>query len=767
MKLLQVVFVTLMLAGTLLLAQSDRVSLTNQANGLSAAERARSGLRANFSEIAQAALFPQMRTGAGPHSRNLAVKSEAQAGLEQVLYAFQSSPDGSSPLGPLIFDSKGDLYGTTYGGGAGYGIVFEVGPNGSGGWKETILYTFQGGSDGANPSAGLIFDQAGNLYGTTSAGGANKDGTVFELSPSGSGEWTETVLYSFGASSSDGVAPSSPLIFDPLGNLYGTTELGGVSSYCGSVGCGTVFELIRNGSGGWTETVLYNFGANSADGGRPVSPLIFDRKGNLYGTTAEGGSGGCTLLFIGCGTAFELSPKGSGGWTETVLYNFLGGANGQDGEGPAAGLIFDQAGNLYGTTEFGGNSGCSYSGYPLGCGTVFELSPGGSGSWTETILYRFQPTNDGTNPQAGLIFDQAGNLYGTSSEGTSNAGAVFELTPNGSGGWTEVLLYAFQGKSDGSGPNSALIFDESGNLYGETGGGGAGHGVVFKVTKASLGELSPASLSFPSQPVGFAANLQATILKNGGSLPMTITSIQITGADSSDFRQSSNCPATLPPNSSCMINVSFDPTTSGTRNGVLTIIDSAINTPQTVPLTGMGQDFSMAPSSGASATVTPGKNAQYTIALAPLDGFSETVALSCTGAPAMSTCSVSPSSWKLNGSSPTPVTVLVATTASSAGLIYPGGLAPTNTRIALWLAFSGLPAVVLLGTGRKRRGSAICGVLLLCVLSLVTMWSACGGGSGMGGSGTPAGTYTLTVTGTYSSGSASLEHSTKLTLVVQ
>jgi Abnormal spindle-like microcephaly-assoc'd, ASPM-SPD-2-Hydin len=342
---------------------------------------------------------------------------------------------------------------------------------------------------------------------------------------------------------------------------------------------------------------------------------------------------------------------------------------------------------------------------------------------------------------------------------------VFELTPDGSGGWTEILLYAFQGKSDGSGPNSALVFDEAGNLYG-TAGGGVG-GIVYKVTKVSLGELSPASLSFPSQPVGFASNLQATTLKNGGSLPMTVTSIQITGADSSDFRQSSNCPATLPPTSSCVINVSFEPTTSGTRNGVLSITDSAINTPQTVPLTGMGQDFSMAPSSGASATVTPGKNAQYTIALTPLDGFSETVALSCTGEPAMSTCSVSPSSWKLNGSGPTPVAVLVATTASSAGLIYPGGLAPANSRIALWLAFSGLPAVVLLGTGRKRRRSAICGVLLLCVLSLVTMWSACGGGSGMGGSGTPTGTYTLTVTGTYSSGSANLAHSTKLTLVVE
>jgi uncharacterized repeat protein (TIGR03803 family) len=321
MKPLQVVCISLMLAGRLLLAQSDRVSLTNQANGLSAAEQAQSGLPAN-SSMAQAALFPQMRTGSGPHSRNLAVKSEAQAGLEQVLYAFQSSPDGSLPSGPLIFDSKGDLYGTTYGGGAGYGIVFEVGPSGSGGWKETILYTFQGGSDGANPNAGLIFDQAGNLYGTTSAGGANKDGTVFELSPSGSGEWTETVLYSFGASSSDGAFPSSSLIFDGLGNLYGTTQGGGVSSYCGSGGCGTVFELSPNGSGGWKETVLYSFGANSSDGSQPNSPLTFDRKGNLYGTTPGGGNSCEELLFNGCGTVFELSPNGSGGWTETVYITF-------------------------------------------------------------------------------------------------------------------------------------------------------------------------------------------------------------------------------------------------------------------------------------------------------------------------------------------------------------------------------------------------------------------------------------------------------------
>jgi uncharacterized protein (DUF2141 family) len=280
--------------------------------------------------------------------------------------------------------------------------------------------------------------------------------------------------------------------------------------------------------------------------------------------------------------------------------------------------------------------------------------------------------------------------------------------------------------------------------------------------------LSPANINFPNQYVGTSGLPQTVVLTNIGNATLTITSVS---AAPNDFGVLSACGSTLSANSSCNIGVFFDPTTTGARNGTLTVTDDAAGSPQTVPLAGVGQDFSVAPSSSSSATVTPGQRAQYTIAVAPLGGFNQMVTLSCTGAPTMSTCSVSPSEVKLSGSGSTPVTVSVATTGSSATLMYPGGLTPTRIKLALWLALSGLPGVVLLGSGRrKRRGRARFGLLLLCVLSVVLMWTACGGasGNGNGGSGgTPVGSYNLTVTGQFSSGSANLVHSTKLTLVVQ
>jgi hypothetical protein len=359
----------------------------------------------------------------GGRTRRRTAKQQVQNGPEQVLYAFQGGSDGSSPSSGLIFDSSGNLYGTTAEGGggactngfAGCGTVFELSPNGSGGWMESMLYSFQGGSDGASPSSGLIFDQAGNLYGTASHGGVfvgGNDGlgTVFELSPNGSGGWTESVLYSF-QGGSDGEYPQG-LIFDQRGNLYGTTSGGGGT--CGKFGvgtCGTVFELSPNGSGGWTETLIYVF--QSSDGiWNPNPGLVFDEAGNLYGTTPQtGGSAGC-FNGLGCGAVFELSPNGSGGWREALLYAFRGGS---DGGYPTPMLIFDRAGNLYDTAEQGGQAQCPSTDF--GCGTVFELSPNGSGGWTKTTLYSFQGGSDGWNPQAGLIFDETGNLFGTTSGG--------------------------------------------------------------------------------------------------------------------------------------------------------------------------------------------------------------------------------------------------------------------------------------------------------------------------------------------------------------
>src|ERR1019366_2578878 len=277
--------------------------------------------------------------------------------------------------------------------------------------EEKVLHNFNNdGTDGYYPEVGLIVDAAGNLYGTTTAGGAYNSGTGFELTPAAGGGWTETVLHNFG-NGTDGATPYAGLIFDAAGNLYGTTQYGG------TYGVGTVFELTPAGGGSWTEKVLYSFNHNGADGGVPAAGLIFDAAGNLYGTTVNGGTGSNCVL--GCGTVFELTPAAGGGWTEQVLHSFNN--NGADGSTPFAGLIFDAAGNLYGTTFAGGT---------YGYGTVFELTPAAGGGWTETVLHNFGNGTDGTAPYAGLIFDAAGNLYGTTFVGgTYGYGTVFEVTP--------------------------------------------------------------------------------------------------------------------------------------------------------------------------------------------------------------------------------------------------------------------------------------------------------------------------------------------------
>ena len=241
--------------------------------------------------------------------------------------------------------------------------VFELSPKEGDGYTETVLHSFGDGSnDGQNPEAGLILDGAGNLYSTTPVGGIHGWGTVFELSPREGGGYTETVLHSFDYNGSDGAYPLAGLIFDGTGNLYGTTNEGGIHTTCfGYPGCGTVFELLPRQGGGWTETVLHSFGSGT-DGIVPAAGLIMDTAGNLYGTTYEGG-------IRGGGTVFELSPREGGGYTETVLHSF---GSGTDGYFPFAGLIFDAAGNLYGTTDYGGiHETCDLN----ACGTVFELVP--------------------------------------------------------------------------------------------------------------------------------------------------------------------------------------------------------------------------------------------------------------------------------------------------------------------------------------------------------------------------------------------------------
>ncbi|MGA8732828.1 MAG: choice-of-anchor tandem repeat GloVer-containing protein [Terriglobales bacterium] len=372
-----------------------------------------------------------------------------------------SRKDGLGPVAGVIFDQSGNLYGTTSGGGNdGNGTVFELTPNSDGTWTESVLYIFcslMDCIDGAGPWGGVTFDRSGNLYGTTEGGGANGLGTVFELAPSRDGAWTESVLYSF-AGADDGADPRASITFDQAGNVYGTTHYGG-----GPNDRGTVFKLAQNGEGGWTESVLHRFGGGW-DGAYPWA-VIVDKVGNLYGTTNEGGGD------AEGGTVFELTSSSDGNWRESVLHRFSGG---RDGDGPWAGLILDVAGNLYGTTWAGGTHSS---------GTVFELMPNSDGRWTEKVVYPFKGGREGAEPFSGLCLDAARNLYGTTRVGgRGNYGVVFKLVPNPNGAWQETVLHSFV-DHPGATPFAGVILDAAGNLYGtDPGDSFTTFGSVFEIT---------------------------------------------------------------------------------------------------------------------------------------------------------------------------------------------------------------------------------------------------------------------------------------------
>jgi uncharacterized repeat protein (TIGR03803 family) len=448
--------------------------------------------------------------------------SAASAGSStlKTLYGFKGN-DGAYPVGRLLLDSSGNIIGTTPSGGPlADGVVFELTPSKDGGtWNRTLLRVRVGwGADGAN--GGVISDQAGNLYGTTLAGGPFRGGTVFELSPpkQQGGAWIFTVLHAF-QWGKDGARPYGGVVIDQAGNLYGATSLGGGSKNCtksGENGCGTVFQLTPpSQSGGyWTENVIYRF-QGGTDGATPIAGLTIDNFGNLYGTTLDGGAYGSGTVFevtpsasaltahdareprtflpipTGVdGTVFQLSPpvaKG-GAWTESILHSF----NGSDGANPYGGLTLDAAGNLFGAATYGGNFGCAFGN---SCGLVFQLQPPAQqgGAWTENILYEFPAGSlQGANPYAGVVLDAKGNLYGTTESGgfiqypkcNYGCGLVFKLSPPQHGGpWTETILYEFQGGSDGANPGGDLIFDNKGVLYGTSQGGdpGGGTGTVFQI----------------------------------------------------------------------------------------------------------------------------------------------------------------------------------------------------------------------------------------------------------------------------------------------
>ena len=398
----------------------------------------------------------------------LIIAGFGQTAQEKVLYNFCSSPDcvdGKQPHGKPVVDKAGNLYGTTMTGGSdclqsgGCGTVFELSPSASGMWRETVLYSFcvnnvQNCPDGANPVAGLVFDSAGNLYGTTQNGGTYGLGTIFQLIPQSS-TWSESVLWSFGATG-DGRAPLCDLIFGTSGKLYGTTSGGG--AYNG----GTVFRLVPHSGGQWSEEILLSFGPGTGNGYGPEAGITFDKAGNLYGTTLRGGSNG-----LGLGVVYKLSPNPQLPWTETVLFKFSTGTGGN----PVSTVSFDLLGNLYGTTSEYGSSN----------GSIFKLSPRGK---EYSLFFLGQP--DGSAPYAGLLMNRSGDTaYGTTfAGGMGGEGAIFQVH-----GTKEVVLYSFcsqPGCLDGATPYASLIA-RNGILYGTAVGGGANQwGVVYQTSSTQI-----------------------------------------------------------------------------------------------------------------------------------------------------------------------------------------------------------------------------------------------------------------------------------------
>lgn len=362
----------------------------------------------------------------------------AHAQTYTVLYNFNPAGfTGFSPEASVVFDPAGNLYSTTNLGGANdsnYGTVFELSPNGT----ETLLHTFiytPNGTDGESPSAGLVRDSSGNLYGTTPFGGTHNMGTIFEIDSSG----TESILHNFSGGAADGAYPFfANLIMDSAGNLYGTTNEGGAFA------SGTVYQL----SPGGVLSVLYAF-TGGKDGAFPYSSLVMDPAGNLYGIAER---------------IFRLSPNGSGGWQETVLYTFKGGSDGQD---PIYGLALSPNGHLYGSTEQGGSGGC---GVIYGAGTNGE----------EKVIYTFSAlgSGDGCAPIGTLLF-QNGTLYGvTGSGGAFGQGTIFSISSTG----IETILHSFNSSTDGGQPVAGLVRGPHGALYGTANTGGANNaGTVFKI----------------------------------------------------------------------------------------------------------------------------------------------------------------------------------------------------------------------------------------------------------------------------------------------
>jgi uncharacterized repeat protein (TIGR03803 family) len=657
------------------------------------------------------------------------------------LYTFEGQPDGADPQASLIQDLEGNLYGTTKtGGSSNLGTVFKLDAIGI----ETILYSFTGAPDGANPVTALILDSAGNLYGTTESGGIiggtcpgnNGCGVVFKVDATGK----ETVLYSF-TGAADGWSPLGALVEDSLGNLYGTTVSGG------AVGPGVVFKLDPNGK----ETVLHSFSGGSTDGANPSASVTLDDSGNIYGTTSSGGTLNCTtggfntpLRTIGCGTVFKLDSTAA----ESILYSFPGDSN-SGAAFPNSRLARDAAGSLYGTTSAGGGHCYVIAMMPpqpnvdIFCGTVFKVDAMGS----VTVLHTFRGQNDGASPRGDLVLDAAGNLYGTTYYGgTGNCvvegtfglpvdvgcGTIFKIDPAGN----ETVLYTFPSFADGS-PNAGLLLDSAGNLYGTASGNSSSSGTVFRLRQSETFSLSvvlsgSGSGTVTSSPTGISCGSQCSATFVGG-IAVTLTPAP---ASSSTFSGWSGA---------C----------SGSADCTLTLAAA-----ESVTATFAASDFSLSPESG-NLTLQPASQVNDIIAISlPSGAFNSAIQFSCTvmGPAPTPTCGISPSSMT-PGANPANTTLTISAPSGNAGL-------PTSIDWKFWWqAFAALVglaifAMTLVGGVKKHNWQAwaLRGFILL----LLGMQAGCG--SNNSSTKGPL-SYSVTVTGSANAGA--LQHSAQINVTMQ
>jgi uncharacterized repeat protein (TIGR03803 family) len=387
----------------------------------------------------------------------LVANKAAWASSTEILYSFTGDEDGEYLDTDIEIDSAGNLYGTSVlGGEFGGGTVWQLSPVGDQ-WVHTVLYGFTGSADGGEPYKGVTIDAAGNLYGTAVTGGSGSCeggcGVVYKLTNS-SGTWTQRVIHAF--TGADGSGAGARVTLDNQGNVYGMTPTGG------AFGLGTIYQLHPRANGSYAFRVIHDFTGGS-DGSSGSAGRMVLRGGNLYGAATTGG--------LGYGTIFQLARNGSGAWSFNTLYQFQGAP---DGSFPYGALLIDREGHIFGTTYYGGANGL---------GTVYQLTRAPGGTWTEQVLYEFKAGQDGNSSISNLVADAAGNLYGTTSEGGLGSGTIFQLTPNGNGTWTESLPHRFTGSPDGAFPYAGMTGDGTGVFYGATVHGGSdGEGAVYRFT---------------------------------------------------------------------------------------------------------------------------------------------------------------------------------------------------------------------------------------------------------------------------------------------